>query len=48
LSTSRQFMSSAPWSSLFPGLAIVYATTAFILLGNGLRDFLDPRRRHQQ
>jgi len=45
LSTSRQFMSSAPWSALFPGLAIVYATTAFILLGNGLRDWLDPRRR---
>lgn len=45
LSTSRQFMSSAPWSALFPGLAIVYATTAFIMLGNGLRDWLDPRRR---
>ena len=45
LSSSRQFMTSAPWSALFPGLAIVYASTAFILLGNGLRDWLDPRRR---
>ncbi len=45
LSSSRQFMTSAPWSALFPGLAIVYAATAFILLGNGLRDWLDPRRR---
>jgi len=45
LSSSRQFMTSAPWSALFPGLAIVYATTSFIVLGNGLRDWLDPRRR---
>lgn len=44
LSSSRQFMTSAPWSALFPGAAIVYASTAFILLGNGLRDWLDPRR----
>jgi peptide/nickel transport system permease protein len=45
LSSSRQFITSAPWNSLFPGLAIVYATTAFVLVGNGLRDWLDPRRR---
>lgn len=45
LSSSRQFMTSAPWSALFPGVAIVYATTSFIMLGNGLRDWLDPRRR---
>lgn len=45
LSSSRQFMTSAPWSAVFPGLAIVYATTAFILLGNGLRDWLDPKTR---
>lgn len=45
LSSSRQFMTSAPWSALFPGVAIVYATTSFIILGNGLRDLLDPRRR---
>jgi peptide/nickel transport system permease protein len=45
LSSSRQFMTSAPWSALFPGIAIVYATTSFIILGNGLRDLFDPRRR---
>jgi peptide/nickel transport system permease protein len=45
LSSSRQFMTSAPWSALFPGIAIVYASIAFILLGNGLRDWLDPRKR---
>jgi peptide/nickel transport system permease protein len=45
LSSSRQFMTSAPWSALFPGLAIVYATTSFIILGNGLRDWFDPHRR---
>lgn len=45
LSSSRQFMTSAPWTAVFPGIAIVYATTSFILLGNGLRDWLDPQRR---
>jgi peptide/nickel transport system permease protein len=44
LSSSRQFMTSAPWSALFPGLAIVFAATSFIILGNGLRDLMDPRR----
>jgi peptide/nickel transport system permease protein len=38
-------MTSAPLAAVFPGLAIVFATTSFILLGNGLRDWLDPQRR---
>jgi len=45
LSSSRWFLTSAAWGALFPGLAIVYSTTAFIILGNGLRDWIDPRRR---
>lgn len=32
-----------PWLAVFPGLAIVAATLAFNLLGDGLRDVLDPR-----
>jgi peptide/nickel transport system permease protein len=43
LSQSRQFMEFAPWTVLAPGVAIALATMTFILLGNGLRDFLDPR-----
>jgi len=45
LAQSRQFMEFAPWTVLAPGLAITVATMSFILLGNGLRDLLDPRTR---
>jgi len=34
---------NAPWTSLFPGLAIGAAVLAFNLLGDALRDALDPR-----
>jgi peptide/nickel transport system permease protein len=34
---------SAPWLSIFPGLAILLAVLAFNLLGDGVRDLLDPR-----
>ncbi len=33
------------WPSTFPGLAIMLATLGFVLLGDGLRDVLDPRMR---
>ena len=36
---------SAPWTSLFPGLAIGAVVLAFNLLGDALRDVHDPRRR---
>ncbi len=42
---ARQFLRSAPWSALFPGLAIVAAVMSFNLLGDGLRDALDPKLR---
>jgi hypothetical protein len=35
---------NAPWLSLFPGLAILVSVLAFNLVGDGLRDVLDPRR----
>ncbi|MBI4312666.1 MAG: ABC transporter permease [Chloroflexi bacterium] len=41
----RQFMESAPWLSIFPGLAITLAVLAFNLFGDALRDVLDPRLR---
>jgi peptide/nickel transport system permease protein len=36
---------TAPWLIIFPGLAIVITTLSFNLLGDGLRDVLDPRLR---
>lgn len=41
----REHMRSAPWITIFPGLMIVVAVTAFNLLGDGLRDALDPKLR---
>ncbi len=38
-----QYFTRAPWISLFPGLAIMLAVLGFNLLGDGLRDALDPR-----
>lgn len=43
LSSAQSFLAPAPWMAVFPGLAIVAATLAFNLLGDGLRDVLDPR-----
>lgn len=45
LSQSRQFMRLAWWTMAFPGLAITITILAANLLGNGLRDVLDPRLR---
>ena len=43
ISEGRNFISTQSWLSLFPGLAILLAVGAFNLLGDGLRDLLDPR-----
>jgi peptide/nickel transport system permease protein len=40
-----QYLSSAPWLSIYPGLAIFVAVLAFNLFGDGLRQLLDPRLR---
>ena len=45
LSEGRTFLELGPWMSIFPGLAIVLAVLAFNLLGDGLRDVLDPQLR---
>jgi len=45
ISEGRNFISTQPWLSLFPGLAILLAVGAFNLLGDGLRDLFDPRLR---
>jgi peptide/nickel transport system permease protein len=45
LGDARNYVTLAPWMAIFPGLAIVTTVLAINLLGDGLRDFLDPRTR---
>ena len=45
LNAAQRFLSNAPWLSIFPGLAIFLTVMSFNLLGDGLRDALDPRER---
>lgn len=45
LSTARGYMPDYWWTALFPGFAIFLAVLAFNLLGDGLRDVLDPKAR---
>jgi peptide/nickel transport system permease protein len=46
LSTGRGFMSFAPWTAFGPGMAIFIAVLGFNILGDGLRDVLDPRMKN--
>jgi peptide/nickel transport system permease protein len=46
LSGARKVMVLAPWTAVYPGLAIVFLVLGFNLLGDGLRDILDPRLRN--
>jgi len=46
LATGRDYMDTAPWLAIYPGLCITLTVVGFNLLGDGLRDVLDPRRRH--
>ncbi len=43
LASAQSFIAQAPWLALFPGLAIFLTTLSFNLLGDGLRDVLDPK-----
>lgn len=45
LNEGKTFLEVAPWVSIFPGLGIMISVLAFNLLGDGLRDVLDPRSR---
>jgi peptide/nickel transport system permease protein len=45
ISEGLTYLFNAPWMSIFPGLAIVLTVLGFNLLGDGLRDILDPRLR---
>lgn len=46
LADSRQFLIQAPWTMIFPGIAIMLTVLGFNLMGDGLRDALDPRMKN--
>jgi peptide/nickel transport system permease protein len=45
LGEARVYLRGAPWTMLFPGLALILTGLALNLLGDGVRDVLDPRLR---
>ncbi|HTK03134.1 MAG TPA: ABC transporter permease [Bordetella sp.] len=47
ISSGQQYMGSADWIMIFPGIAIVLSVLSLQLVGDGLRDVLDPRLRKE-
>jgi peptide/nickel transport system permease protein len=45
LNAAQRFLTNAPWMALWPGFAIFLVVLSFNLVGDGLRDALDPRER---
>ena len=45
LNAAQRFLTKAPWMAIWPGLAIFLVVLSFNLVGDGLRDALDPRER---
>jgi peptide/nickel transport system permease protein len=45
LNSAQRFLTNAPRMALWPGLAIFLVVLSFNLVGDGLRDALDPRQR---
>ncbi|MEG1683309.1 MAG: ABC transporter permease [Oscillospiraceae bacterium] len=43
LQASRSVLGKAPWTVIFPGIAVILCVLSLNLLGDGLRDYLDPR-----
>ena len=48
LNEAQTFMAAQPWLAIFPGMAIALSVLAFNLLGDGLRDAVDPRTRRSR
>lgn len=46
LADSKNYMQSAPWTMIFPGIAIMLTVLGFNLMGDGLRDAMDPRMKN--
>ena len=47
VSESINYISRGPWMCIFPGLALVYTVFGFNIMGEGLRDLLDPKMKSQ-
>ncbi|TSD89593.1 ABC transporter permease [Mycobacterium sp. KBS0706] len=47
INAGQQYMGSADWMMVFPGLAIVLSVVSLQMVGDGLRDILDPRLRKE-
>lgn len=45
LADSRNYITQAPWTLFFPGIAIILTVLGFNLMGDGLRDVLDPKMK---
>lgn len=46
LADSRQYIQKAPWTVIYPGISIMLTVLGFNLIGDGLRDALDPRMKN--
>ncbi|WP_277587001.1 nickel transporter permease [Psychrobacillus antarcticus] len=46
LADARMYLRNAPWTMIFPGLAIMLTVLGFNLMGDGLRDALDPKMKN--
>lgn len=46
LADARMYLRNAPWTMIFPGLAIMLTVVGFNLMGDGLRDALDPKMKN--
>ncbi|HZW67209.1 MAG TPA: nickel transporter permease [Pseudogracilibacillus sp.] len=46
LADSKDYLQTAPWTMIFPGLAIMLTVLGFNLMGDGLRDVMDPRMKN--
>jgi peptide/nickel transport system permease protein len=42
---TRQYFEAAPWVTIFPGIVLSLTVVSFAMLGDGLRDLLDPKRK---
>lgn len=47
IARGQDFILSAPWMTLYPGLAILVTALAFNLVGDGIRDIMDPKLRRR-
>ena len=47
LSEGRVYMQVAPWLTIFPGISIMFTVLGLNMLGDGFRDYLDPRMKNK-